>query len=482
MGHENSDQIYQVSFPGGRSPSIPPDVAHLCRLYPGPDKTFFLSETSRKVLETLQAPYRIVKKMGLKDSRVRIVIPLESILYELPATNVQAEVAALALSERKNGNPPAVVYCGRTREEIPESFLLDIPGGKRNYRWRWQTGREKKITFQDRFSKLRKKILDPDTRFVLSLGAGGLRFFAHSSLLKLIEALGVENKIEEIWGCSGGAIAGLLYVLGARQGEMEKLGYDIYNQKFNFPLSVSKLQVLLNLFWEWLFPFRSSNLQGFLDVQHSIREGVLRITKKKKPILPFYAIAYNMDLKRNEVLTPTAVPSSLYKGFVRHCSPMDAILASSAIPILFHPRTIAHRKKPFTYVDGSVSEEVPLISIYNKWLLDRKAGLTKKKKLFILAANLFPHVSSWPPLGHFLLRRFPVVKYLATAAKLADFVRQSRIDEQIQTIEKNPDASVVAISLPMENFSVLDPKAIPTVIEKAHGTFLKQLLRIEDGL
>jgi len=456
---------------------------HSYRLYPGPPGTYFLSETSRRGLERLHIPLKILKKQSPEEAGIRIRIPLDSVLFDLPTENARGEVAAYTLSQYQKGKIPAVVYCGRTREEFPGSFLMDIPGGKRNYRWRWEKGGSSThLSIGERFPKLLRKIRDPQTRFVVSLGAGGLRFFAHSSLLKLIEALDVERSIDEIWGCSGGAVVGLLYALGAKHGEIEKLGYDIYNQRYNLRLAPSKLEVIKNLILDWIFPIQATAFKGFVDVQQTLREGIFKIAKKKKPHLPFYALAYNVSLKRNEVLTPMPVPTRGYNGFVRRSSAMDAILASSAIPILFLPRVILHDKTPYTYVDGSVTEEVPLLSIYNKWSLDKKAGLTKKKRLFILAANLFPHVSSWKPLGHFLLKHLPLIQYLSVAARLADFVRQSRIDEQIGLLKKDPNVEVAEISLPLQGLSILDPRSIPTVIERAHGSFLKQLMKIEDGL
>jgi hypothetical protein len=473
--------IYQVRF--FQEPPVLPRMREVpYRLHPGPSRTYFISETSCRNLHKAEIPFKILKKMTPEEAGVGLRIPFDAVLYDLPPENVRAEVAAFTLSQSNDGKPSSIVYCGRSQEEIPGTFVLDIPGGKRTYRWRFEKEKERSLSVQERFPRLIRKMKDPEIRFVVSLGAGGLRFFAHSSLLKLLEAFGTDNEIDEIWGCSGGAVAGLLYTLGAKHGEMEKLGYDIYNQRYNLRLSPSKLDVLKNIVMDWLFPIQASNFKGFMDVQQTLREGIFRIAKKKHPSIPFYAIAYNVSLKRNEVLTPMPVMEKHYNGFIRHSTAMDAILASSAIPILFLPRVILHNKIPYTYVDGSVSEEVPLLSIYNKWVLDRKARLTKKKKLFIMAVNLFPHVSSWKPLGHFLLKHLPIVQYISVAAKLADFIRQSRIDEQIGVLKRDRNVFVAELSLPLQGFSILDPRAIPSVIEKAHGTFLNQLMRIEDSL
>jgi hypothetical protein len=374
---------------------------------------------------------------------------------------------------------------GRTSDETLESFVLDIPGGRRSYRWRWDPRRRvrKEPSFQERFPKLIERMLDPDTRFVVSLGAGGLRMFAHPTIFKLIGALGTQHAIEEIWGASGGAMAGLAYALGADHQILEQEGYNIYHEKYELKLGPSLPEVMKNMVFNRLMPGTTVSLKGFVDIQSAVQASLTRVAKHRKPMLPVYALAYNMDTKRNEVLTPEHIDAGAYAGFIKHASAIDCVLASSAIPILFVPRVIKRGKTPFTYIDGGFFEELPLASVYQKWRIDRKRHFTKKKKLFVLAVNLFPYLSTWKIFGTFLTRYVPLLELVGFMTRLADLTRRARIDEQIRSIHHDPNAFVAEINLPrLSHVNFLDPQIIPIVIDKARGRFFSELLKIEAQL
>jgi predicted acylesterase/phospholipase RssA len=476
--------IYRIRFLA-KPPKQLGKVGSDFRLYPGKDNTYFISGISLRILRDLKAKFEIVEEIEPERAGVTISFPLETVLHDLPNEDVREEIVALALSRKDRGKSPQPVYCGRTRELMPGTFVLDRPGGQRHYRWRWDSRKRKKKTptFYERFPKLIKHIKDKDTRFVVSLGGGGLRMFAHPSIFKLIEAMGAKGDIDEIWGCSGGAIAGLAYSLGADHQIIEQEGYDLYHKKYDLRLSPSTPEVVKNLLLSRLLPGTTVSLKGFVDIQNAMQNSLARVAKYNRPSIPFYAVAYNMNVKRNEVLTPEKVDSKFYEGHIKHCSPINSVLASAAIPILFVPRVIKRGKTPYTYIDGSLFEEVPLPSIYYKWRMDRKHGKTNKKKIFILAVNLFPYLSTWRVFGHFLAKYIPVLELVGILSRLADLARRARIDEQIRSINHDAHAYVAEVNLPrLSKFNFLDPQIIPTVIDKARGTFFDQLLKIESEL
>jgi hypothetical protein len=476
--------IYRIRLRDDRPRDLPRGVENYVRLYPAADDTFFVTERSLAGLREAELEFDVVRAIPPKSLKVSIFFPLETGLYDTPQDDVKEEIVAFALSRDDRGMPSQPVYCGRTREDIEGTFVLDRPGGVRNYRWRWDKRKRKRTadTFARRFPKLIKRMKDPDTRFVVSLGGGGLLLFAHPSIFKLLERMGVRSCIEEIWGCSGGAIAGMAYALGADHQIIEQEGYDIYNRKYSFELSPSKVEVLKNVLYQAL-PGTALSFKGFVDIQKSMQESMARIVKRTKPSIPFFGLTYNMDEQRGEVLTPGRIRSSIYEGFIRHARPLDVVMASSAIPILFAPCVIRRGRTSQVYIDGSFGEEVPLSSVYHKWVLDRKHRATKKKKIFILSVNLFPYFSTQEYFGRALIKLLPVLEWGGVLLRLTDLIRRVRIDECMKSINVDPNAMAVEVRLPkLSKYNFLNPQIIPTVIERARGTFYRQLQEIEAKL
>lgn len=455
------------------------------RLYSGPESSYYVTERSLKVLRKYRAPFEIAKKFEPGKVNVGVIVPIESVLYSLPPDDIVAEVVAFALSRKDGGKPYHPVYVGRTAEKIRDSFVLDYPGGVRRYQWKWiERPRGFKLpTFADRFPKLMRMIKDPDTKFVISLGSGGLRMFAHASVFKLIEAMGVKKHIEEIWGCSGGAIAGMAYALGADPDTLEQEGYDLYQKKYDFRVNPSRSEVFKNFVVDMIMPGGSVNLEGFVDVRKSMEQSLARIAVHKKPFVPFYAIAYNMNTKRNEVLTPSRVRKNIYGGEIKHCSAINSVLASSAIPVVHVPRIVRRGRGSFTYIDGSMYEEVPLSSVYRKWQIDKRKRVAKKKKLFIFAVDLFYFISTASVFRKFPFNRMQLLRLLAEMMKLTDRARAARIREHKELINSDRNAHVVSVNLPtLSRHNCLDPRIIPVAIDRAHASFFNQLLKIEEQL
>ncbi len=473
--------IYQIKLNSER-PLVKRYQGHW-KLHKARDKTYFITHSShRRLMESFPEAFQVLRVFQAKDIPAKILYPYESILHSLPTPEVQVEILAKALSEEKGGRIPTPVYLGRTDENIPKSFILDRPGGRRNYRWRLATTPPKLPLLKDKLKKLKHRVTDKDTQFVLSLGGGGLRMFAHASVMKILDLIDELDSIDEIWGCSGGAIAALMHSLGVAPEALETDGYDLYNERYDLILSPSKAQVLKNIAAEWFLPSNPFMLKGFIDIQNTIQKAMQRLAKNKKAKVPLYCIAYNLHKKRNEILTPMPVKKKDYGDLIHTVSAIDAVLASSSIPILYVPRVIKHGKTSHVYVDGGTAEEVPLVSVYRKWKIDQKKGLTKKKKLFILAVNLFPQVSGWKIFRSKLMRKLPFMDILKWSSHVADLMRRARIEDHLQILRDDPDVEVWELVLPAKGMGILDPKSIPTIISSAHNHFMRQLVAIEDGI
>jgi len=443
---------------------------------------YYASPHSLKQLSLQKIPHRVLKRFSLTTLPIEVVYPARSFLFDAPDKDALFEAMAFAMSKRKGRRKIQLQYLGRRRDENTEAFTLDRPGGKRNYQWRIALRPEKIEDIRNQFPKIAKAIKNKKTKVILSFGSGGIRLFAHPSLMKFIDIMGLRDHIDEIWGSSGGAIAGLPYSLGVDPIVIEQEGYNLFNERYSFRLSPSKLDVMKNLITDTFLPASDSMLEGFLDCQNHLRELLekhLKVTKKK---IPFFCVAYNLKEKRNEVLTPEKVDPKMYVTPILQTDALDAVIASSAIPILYVPKKILRGDTEHEYIDGGTTEEVPLISPYRKWVRDRMHRKEKRKKLLILSVNLFPEIGNSKLFSHWVFKRIPALKVLHLSATYADLIRQARIDEHKGTLIRDRDVTFWEVALPKTGGGVVNTKVIPKIIETAQTTFYDQLREIEESL
>lgn len=161
--------------------------------------------------------------------------------------------------------------------------------------------------------------------FVLSGGAA--RGFAHVGVIKALEEHGIYPDV--ISGVSAGAIVGAMYADGYSTDEM----FDIFSKKrlWEFTRLVVPKHGLLDI----------SGLRHVLE--QSLRSK--RIEDLKKPL---YITATNFK---------TGVAEYFSKGNL-----VDAIVASSSIPVLFKPAEIEEN----IYVDGGIIDNFPIEPIRKK--------------------------------------------------------------------------------------------------------------------
>lgn len=458
-------------------------------LYPSKSKNqFFLSTYSLKTLRKEKIPFKLIKKFDFEKLSVKIIYPLSSSLFDKPHSEAIEEITAYAVSKQKERNKIYIYYLGRNHQPLAGAILLDRPGGMRSYCWKISSTPKKVKDIRYSFPKMVAKIKDPNTRVILSFGGGGLRMFAHPALMKFLELLFTRNEIRkyisEIWGSSGGAMAGLFYAMGIEPIIMEELGYHFYNERYSLDFNPSSLEILKNILLDSVLPAADNLLKGYANCQEAIRKVLKKYLSKKnqRSKLPFYCIAYNLKERRNEVLTTEKVSSSSDSIPIYYTDAIDAVIASSSIPILYVPKKILRKKTEHLYIDGGTTEEIPLISPYQKWLHDKSLKKEKRKKLLIIAVNLFPEFGKIKLLHHWLLKKLPPIRLLQLSATFVDLMRRARIEEQKGHLKEDKNVTLLELHLPLPGSGILNAKLIPTIIETAHKSFLGQLLEIEKKL
>lgn len=158
----------------------------------------------------------------------------------------------------------------------------------------------------------------------LALGAGGSRGVAHIGFLQALEEYGV--KPDYICGCSMGSVVGAAYAIGMPIQEMRQ--------------AVTKLRLL-----DLIAPTgKRGGLFGTRKMQKILTKYLGDITFDDLKI-PFRCVA--VDMCSQSVI-------EFFEGNV-----IEAIVASSSIPVLFHPL----EKDGMRLVDGGVLERVPVAQV-----------------------------------------------------------------------------------------------------------------------
>jgi predicted acylesterase/phospholipase RssA len=346
-----------------------------------------------------------------------------------------------------------------------------------------KSGKKKAIPFKRRYSRLIRSLSQEDTKVVLSLGGGGIRMYAHIPVISFLEKLGTRDIISEIWGASGGAIIGLYCSMGIPTNDMVKLAHEMASPKTDLQLTPSTFSIIRNIVTDFLFAQSSKrNLEGFVDIQKSLRKIIHKDLHKSEAKHPFYCLAYNMKENKTDVLCAQPVPEGLYSNFIFETNPLDAVIASSSIPILFIPKLISDKNGRRHYVDGATNEEIPTVSIYKKWLRDKEVGIEKRKRLLVISVDLNPNLSTVGILGNRLIQKLPAFRYFMMIVRLSDLMRIARIKEQKRVLVNDPNIELWEIKFPLSGIGLMNIDAIPDVIRKAEISTPKQFAKINDSL
>ncbi len=335
--------------------------------------------------------------------------------------------------------------------------------------------RKKRSSFQNLYDCIRQ----PNTKVVLSLGGGGVRMAAHLAVMEFLERLGATPYIREVWGVSGGAFVGLPYACGMKSDQIEQILHSIFiKNRADVSLKPSVLSIVKGIFKESLFSSEEAkDISGLHDYEAIYRAG-RKVLEGHQPKIPFYCLAYNLESQQTDILTPEKTPKGYYDGWMYHMDPVDAVAASTAVPIIFKPKRVS---KSQLYVDGGTNEEVPTVSIYKKWKRDLELGLERKKDLLVIGINLNPHFAALGNFGHKLLRKIPAIQYIRMTMYYADLMRQAKIKDQRRLLMNDPRVEFWNIDLNFDG-GLLDVDVIPQILAEARKSVPKQFARINDSL
>lgn len=343
--------------------------------------------------------------------------------------------------------------------------------------------KKRSLTAGSKFENLKRALTQRDTKVVLSLGGGGIRMFAHAAVLRLLETLNLQSQVDEIWGASGGAVVGFLYSQGMSPKEIEDFGRELVKEK-HITLMPSYLTIFKRIISDRFFSQLRNNytLRGFQDFHDKLYEFAREIVSKGKGNYPVYCLAYNVASDQTDVLTPQPIPHNYYPGWIYHEDPLESVLASCCVPIIYIPRVLNGSGRKRVYVDGAIVEDVPSTSIYKKWLRDKELGIEKRKRLLVIAVNLNPYFRSMGFLENWALKRLPGFEYLLLSAHYGDVMRRARTKAQKKMLTSDPSVELWDLSLEMPPGGIMNINLIPKVIQTANRTLPRQLARIDKSL
>ena len=438
------------------------------------DGSYFLPDDELREARQRGLALRIVRSLTAADVPVEFVLPHDGAVCNQPPEDARLAVLARLLSEERAGGDLHIRFLGRNRTVPFDGFQLDRAGGQRRYVWQVIPATESRASAAliDRFPSIQALFADPDTRVALSLGSGGLKLFAHATALRFLEAIACAEHIDELWGSSGGAIAGLLYSFGLSPQAIEQSGYDLYSGRYSLALRPSKLRVLQHLLRETLFS--EPGEAGFHDGGAPLAEMFEHYCASFRPRRPFYTVAFNLAECRTQVLTAEAVPEHLAGWFVQ-TDPRDAVLASSAVPLLFVPQKIRQSDRETPYIDGSTTEDVPLYSVVRKWDRDREAGQETRKRLVILFVKLTGGLAQYKTEDG-RIGKLRMMQLVASAGM------QTMHKRDFELLKQRSDVELLALRLGDTGPDFFEVERIPEFVRMAKERFPLQLAEIEDEL
>jgi hypothetical protein len=162
-------KIYEVSL-GGRDAGLLEKHRPLFRFFYHPfKKVWYATERAISFAHSKRIATSILNEMDAGEMRVTIVDSFPASLTSPVPESVKEEVIACALASEIDGKIPTPIYLGRDVEMsvYPGAFILDMPGGRRKYAWRFPTLNEdvSNLSVKDRFPHLISFIRDPDSSF-----------------------------------------------------------------------------------------------------------------------------------------------------------------------------------------------------------------------------------------------------------------------------------------------------------------------------
>jgi len=197
----------------------------------------------------------------------------------------------------------------------------------------------------ERFSSLRRMAADPGTRFVVSMGGGGVPSLSgNAALAILLEELGLREHVEEVWGTSGGAIVAGSWASGTTAPRIREILLSLRDRQM---LDIDWLHLVRGaLFKRFGACFPDAILRG--KHFHEAMVSGLHVDTFEECEIPFRCIACTED------------EDGRRKVF-REGRLAPAISASMSLPGFLMPRD-ADGQVCNGFFDGGLVEKTPLFS------------------------------------------------------------------------------------------------------------------------
>ena len=477
-----------------KNPDIKPFLFEKGEVYQFSENTYLEIKRRPNSFKTAFFKEGLIPDETKSDLKKRIYFSLKSYLHDpIPDNTIQD--LYLFLDADKNVQ---VEYLGRDlklsayskqiRKFDKHVFSFDILNGTRNYFWKIHLSKERfrKIKFEDNLSNLKRWFNDEDATIILSLGGGGLRAHAIPTVLKIFDFLDIRKNIDELWGCSGGSIIGGYYAYGIPPLFIEKICFDFYNERHEDFIIKGDLFNSFKTFTKQIQGKKLSELIGIVELQKTLQlafDNEKNRTEKKENIklndIPFFSLVSTPFQKEMMALTEKKWIPPECSSFLKEAEPFESICASSCIPLIMKPIVKHYPEGSYTFFDGALSEEIPLILPFKKFMAEKKVN-PDKKKLKIFYINLNSRFRESKAISHFFSKKN--LTFIYKKILLLDKSLDKKIEKTLDELKSNPDVDILGLDLILNKNAFLNTKEIPYIIRNGRNHFLEELLSLEKSL
>lgn len=303
--------------------------------------------------------------------------------------------------------------------------------------------------------------------------------FAHAAVFDFLGKLGVSERISEVWGSSGGAIMGSLFAMGMSPEEMKGIAGVAFKGKIVRHLP-GYLSLAKRMFLDLLgLSKQSASLQIFRDYQRQLEDFLSKVLEGRRFQRRFFCTAFNLETQENEVLGSEPAHDFYGADKVYRTDVLDAVMASSAIPVLFEPRVIRGEGVERRYIDGALIEDVPTQSVYKKWIRDKEFGVEKSRQLLLITVTLQPSAFvSTNLLQSSRFRRLPGFEHVVMSLNCAEYMRKAATKANKKMLRQDPNVELWDLNITVPNGGMLSLDLIPGVMEAAEASVPMEFRRI----
>lgn len=292
------------------------------------------------------------------------------------------------------------------------------------------------------FSTLKRLVADENHRCVISLGGGSLPGMAGNiALLRMLEELGLQDHVDEVWGTSAGACIGGAWASGRTADEI--LDYTL-RLKTEGGVDIKWFKLALGIL---LRPLGRPLPDGVIGgrVFWKVLEMTLKVKTFEECRIPFRCIACTDDGRAT-------------RAVFRRGELLPAIFSSMSIPGIVVPR----ERRPGEecgYYDGGLVEKTPLISP-----IADHSRLGDERQLLLIGTH-FANDTRRTPLKGFLDR------FLYSMYALEDLAWSYQLAEA----RSKPNVTLVLLNPHLDDPALFDFDRLRSNYLQARSVFIREL-------